>query len=64
MHADFICYTIENYKNAHNLDGRTVMVIFDKFGVLDYIERCYEALHTIGSQDVTWNVNEYIRNRV
>jgi hypothetical protein len=63
MHTDFICYTIENYKNEHHLDGKTVIVIFDKFAVFDYIKNCYEYLHTVSSESVVWNIDEYIRNK-
>jgi hypothetical protein len=63
MHTDFICYTIENYKNVHKLNGKAVIVIFDKFNVISYLEKCYDYLHTTSSENVVWNIDEYISNK-
>ena len=59
-HLDFIIYCIEEYKNARKLTGRQVITIFEKYNVYDFIEDSYEALHTFGSDNITWNLQDYI----
>jgi hypothetical protein len=63
MHNDFVCYVIEEYKKAHNLDGKTVLAIFERFDLLDFIRDGYDALHTRGPSEIVWNIDEYMRNR-
>ena len=59
-HLDFIIYCIEEYKNARKLTGRQVITIFEKYNVYDFIEDSYEALHTFGGDNITWNLQDYI----
>ena len=59
-HLDFIVYCIEEYKNARKLTGRQVIAIFEKYNVYSFIEDSYEALHTFGGDNITWNLQDYI----
>jgi hypothetical protein len=60
---DFIVFCLEEYRNARKLTGRQVITVFDKYGVYDFIEKSYDALHTYGGDEIVWNIGEYIRNR-
>ena len=57
---DFIIYCIEEYKNARKLTGRQVIKIFEKYNVYDFIDNSYDALHTFGCDNITWNLQDYI----
>ena len=61
-HMDFIVYCLEEYRNAKKLTGRQVITIFNKYCVYDFIEKSYDALHTYGGDEITWNISEYIKN--
>lgn len=56
----FAVYCIEEYKAAKALTGRTVIDIFNRYGVLDYIFDYYEALHTTGRQYIVDDIGKYI----
>ena len=46
----FLVYCIEIYKTAYKLNGKQVMQLFCKYRILDYITKCYGALHTTGPE--------------
>jgi hypothetical protein len=46
----FLVYCIEIYKTAYKLNGKQVMRLFSKYGIFDYIIKCYGALHTTGPE--------------
>jgi len=46
----FLVYCIEIYKTAYKLNGKQVIQLFSKYGILDYITKCYGALHTTGPE--------------
>ena len=62
-YMDFIIYCIEEYRTANKLTGRQVINIFDKYNIFDFIENSYEALHTFGSKNIVWNLQDYIDQR-
>lgn len=59
---DFIVYVIEEYKLKYDMSGKKVLELFDKYQVVEYIKQCYEALHTFGTREIIWNIDEYIKN--
>jgi hypothetical protein len=59
----FIVFCIEEYKASHNLTGKEVIALFEKFRVIDYIRAYYEALHTTGRQYIVDDLNLYIESR-
>jgi hypothetical protein len=61
-HLDFIIFCIEEYRTAKKLTGRQVINIFEKYKVYDFIENSYDALHTFGSDNIVWNLQDYIEN--
>lgn len=60
---DFITYCLEEYKYAKKMSGKEVIELFNRYGVIDYISRYYEALHTTGSQYIVNDIQKYISNR-
>ena len=60
---NFIVYCIEEYKSAKGLNGKSVMDLFTRHRVLDYISRHYEALHTTGRQYIVEDISMYIERR-
>lgn len=62
-HIDFIIYCIETYKASKNLSGQEAYNTLQKTGAVDYIDECYEALHTFGDEAIVWNIDERINNQ-
>lgn len=60
---DFLVYCIENYKNAKGLKGKEAIEIFNKHGVIDYINASYESLHTTGREYIIEDLDIYIDAR-
>ena len=44
----FTVFCLENYKTYRNLSGQEVALLFDRYGVFDYIREFYDVLHTTG----------------
>ena len=61
--TNFIVYCIEEYKSAENLTGKSVIDLFNRYRVIDYIRSYYEALHTTGRQYIVDDINLYIKAR-
>ena len=61
----FLVYCIEIYKTAYKLNGKEVIQLFSKHRILDYIIKCYGALHTTGPEyiieDITGLIEEQRR---
>lgn len=60
---NFIVYCIEEYKNARGMNGKSVIELFNRYGVIDYIRKYYEALHTTGRQYIVDDISLYIETR-
>ncbi|MBZ4670758.1 MAG: hypothetical protein PWQ76_548 [Clostridiales bacterium] len=60
---NFIVYCIEEYKNAKGMDGKSVIDLFSRYHVIDYIRDYYEALHTTGRQYIVDDIGTYIESR-
>ena len=59
----FIVFCIEEYKSAENLTGKSVIDLFNRYCVIDYIRSYYDALHTTGRQYIVDDINLYIKTR-
>ena len=62
-YMEFIVYCIEEYRWANRLTGRQVISIFNKYNLFDFIENSYDALHTYGSDNIVWNLRDYIKHQ-
>lgn len=61
--TNFIVYCIEEYKNAKEMSGKSVIALFNRYRVIDYIRDYYEALHTTGRQYIVDDISMYIKAR-
>ena len=61
--TNFIVYCIEEYKNAKGMNGKSVIDLFNRYCVIDYIRDYYEALHTTGRQYIVDDISMYIEAR-
>lgn len=61
--TNFIVYCIEEYKNARGMNGKSVIELFNRYEVIDYIRKYYEALHTTGRQYIVDDISSYIETR-
>ncbi len=61
--TNFIVYCIEEYKDAAGLNGKSVIDLFNRYGVIDYIRNYYESLHTTGRQYIVEDIRMYLEAR-
>ena len=61
--TNFVVYCIEEYKTAKGLKGKSVIDLFIRYRVIDYIRDYYEALHTTGRQYIVDDISMYIEAR-
>ena len=59
----FLVYCLETYKATKNLSGREVIELFKRYGVIDYILSCYEALHTTGRNYIVEDIDLFVEAR-
>ncbi len=57
---EFISFCLEMYAVRDSISGREAMARFKRYGVLDYLERNYEALHTQGFGWILPAIDDYI----
>lgn len=60
---EFKAFCFEAYKADKNLTGRETMSIFKKYGVLDYINACFDVLHTTGRDYIIEDIDIFINAR-
>lgn len=60
---EFKVFCIEAYKNYHHLSGREAAALFRKYRVLEYLDACYDALHTTGKNYIIEDIDLYISAR-
>ena len=61
--AYFLSFCIEQYKVAKHLSGAEAAKIFDKYGVLEYLEEHFEPLHSQSHQWILEDIEEFINLR-
>ena len=59
----FKAFCLELYKYAHGIKGREALLLFNQYGVMDYIESFYDVLHTYGAQYIVADIDEFIAAR-
>ena len=60
---DFIVFCIEIFKVRSKLSGKEVYEIFEKYGVLKYLQEGYDMLHTQGDRWIMNDINEFLKIR-
>lgn len=61
--AYFISFCIEQYKNAKDMSGEEAMLIFNRYGVLEYLQEFFDVLHTQSYQWILADIDEFINIR-
>lgn len=61
--AYFLSFCIEQYKHSKGLSGSDAMRVLFQYGVLDYLERHYEVLHSQSRQWLMEDIDEFINIR-
>ena len=59
----FLSFCIEQYKKAKHLSGAEAARIFDRYGVLEYLEEHFEPLHSQSHQWILEDIDEFISLR-
>lgn len=59
----FLSFCIENYKDYKNLSIEETLLLFNQYGVVDYLEDVFDTLHTQGKDYIMSEIDEYINNR-
>lgn len=60
---EFKSFCFEAYKSEKNLSGKETMTLFRKYGVLSYLNACYDVLHTTGRDYIIDDIEVFIRKR-
>jgi len=56
----FVIFAIEEYRAAKDISGKDAFALFEKSGLLDYIEEFYDILHSKGSEYLIYDFDEYL----
>ncbi len=59
----FITFCIEQYKNYKKISGREAMNALSEAGVLEYLEKHYEALHLESEQWIMKDIDELVETK-
>ena len=59
----FKVFCIEMYKSERRMKGRDVVQLFKQYGVLEYLGKHYEVLHSYGARYLVWDIGEFIKVR-
>ena len=57
---EFISFCVEMYAARKTISGRDAYSLFNRLGVLDYLERNYEPLHTQGLNYILSSVDDFM----
>ena len=61
--AYFVSFCVEQYKTAKGISGQDAVNTLNQYGVLEYLEKSYEPLHTQGKQWLLEEIDEFINIR-
>ena len=59
----FLILCIEEYKNTKKMTGKSVLELFNRYSVCEYIQSFYEVLHTTGTRYIVNDIDLYIKSR-
>ncbi|MBQ8418350.1 MAG: DUF3791 domain-containing protein [Phascolarctobacterium sp.] len=60
---EFKVFCFEAYRAEKKLTGYDAMELFKKYGVLQYLDECYDVLHTIGRDYLVEDIDMFINTR-
>ena len=61
--ALFVAFCIEEYGAAKQMTGEQTIDRFSQYGVIDYLSKCLEPLHTQSRQWLVAEIDEFIEDR-
>ena len=61
--ALFVAFCIEEYGAAKQMTGEQTIDRFSQYGVIDYLSKCFEPLHTQSRQWLVAEIDEFIEDR-
>ena len=61
--VEFVSFCIEAFAKAKGMPGAEVCALFVRFGVLDYLHRGYDVLHTMGEIWLVADIEEFLKLR-
>lgn len=61
--ALFVAFCIEEYGAAKRMTGEQVLELFAKYGLVDYMSKYYDVLHSQGRQWLIEEIDEFIEIR-
>lgn len=64
IETEFAVCCLEEYKFVHRMTGAEVIAFFKKYGVVDYLIRHYDALHSTGLAYCADDIDKFIKNRM
>ena len=59
----FVSFCMEEYKTLHNMDGRSVADLFEKYGVTDYLLEHYAVLHSLSREALLNDIDHFMSIR-
>lgn len=59
---EFVVFCVEYYKERKSMSGKEVYDLFDKYGVIDYLESGYDVLHTQGKEWLMNGIDLFLKN--
>ena len=59
----FKAFCFEAYRADKKLTGIATMNLFKKYGVLDYLDACFDVLHTTGRAYIVEDIDVFISAR-
>ena len=63
MKTEFLSYCIEIYKMKLGVSGAKIAEYFEDNGVLDFLLKNYDLLHTIGKEQLLEEIERFLKNR-
>lgn len=60
---EFKVFCFEAYRAEKKLTGKETISLFKKYGVLDYLDTCYNVLHTTGREYIIEDIDLFIDAR-
>lgn len=62
--AEFVAFCIETYKMKHGgISGAKVAEYFDDSGTIDFLFEHYDVLHTLGREQILYEIEEFLKHR-
>lgn len=60
---EFKAFCFEAYRADKRITGRETIELFKKYGVFDYLDVCFDVLHTTGRSYIVEDIDIFINAR-